>query len=450
MATIFCANGGSNTSPYDTWAKAATSLQTAITQAADGDVIVVQYDAPPAADQELAGNTNYAFDAHCSLVTASNDGGASYTLTPMGTTAWIGNSTTARTVTLGGAFRCLIYGLTLRIASNLTTTFNVTDGGHFEGYEVLLWSSATAANTTIFVGNVNNSYTKLVNSTIRFDRTGGSANPAVNFGGHVELENCTFDFAAINSTPPLNHVGGSVQTTRITMTGCDLTDLSTTAMIGNNDRSPGEWRLIQCKLPSSFSVFASQTSAPNKGSNQVWVLDSHSGDTHNYFEYHDAFGSLTLDSGIYFTSGAAGASWKIVTTANCSYRTPFISPMVPPYNTGTSAVTPYFEILRDGSTTAYTDAEVWGIFSAKTTSGSTRAGFANDGQSLAAFLAGTTASNQAAGAGTGSWTGEGGSAWSGKVDSGSSLTPAENGSIIGRVAVGAASITVYVDPQIRT
>jgi hypothetical protein len=120
------------------------------------------------------------------------------------------------------------------------------------------------------------------------------------------------------------------------------------------------------------------------------------------------------------------------------------------YNTGTSGITPRFEILRDGSATAYTDAQVWGEFSAKVTSGSTQATFYNDRQALADWAAGTTASDQAAGAGLGSWTGESGTAWSGKVDSGSTITPAENGHIRGRVVVGVASSTFYVNPQIET
>ena len=60
-----------------------------------------------------------------------------------------------------------------------------------------------------------------------------------------------------------------------------------------------------------------------------------------------------------------------------------------------------------------------------------------------------TPANLDAGAGLGSWTGEGGTAWSGKADAGS-ITPAESGAIRGRWVVGEPSITVYVDPQIRT
>ena len=56
---------------------------------------------------------------------------------------------------------------------------------------------------------------------------------------------------------------------------------------------------------------------------------------------------------------------------------------------------------------------------------------------------------QATGMGTGSWTGESGTAWSGKLAPASSITPAEIGELRARVCVGLASATVYVDPQIR-
>ncbi len=208
--------------------------------------------------------------------------------------------------------------------------------------------------------------------------------------------------------------------------------------------APATFVFSQCKLGANVTILATQTPA-NKSSGAAYVFDCSSGDTHGIFGYYDAFGSCVSDTGIYYTTGAAAQSWKIVTTANCSYYTPFVSPFVDFYNTGTTSITPRFEILRDGSTTAFQDDEVWGEFFVKTTSGSTQSTPSSDRMALLG-----TPANQATGAGTGSWTGEAASAWSGKVDSGSAVTPAESGHIRGRVVVGEPSITVYVDPQIRT
>jgi hypothetical protein len=185
--------------------------------------------------------------------------------------------------------------------------------------------------------------------------------------------------------------------------------------------------------------------ALNRSTAEVYAFDCATGDTHGLIAYVNPLGAISSDTGIYFTSGAAAQSWKITTTANASFYLPFVTPWLGYYNTGTSAITPYLEILRDGSATAYDDDEVWLDVAAKTTSGSTQATLYTSRMTLL----GSPAAN-AAGAGLGSWTGESGTAWSGKIALGSSITPAEAGHIQARIVVGQPSITVYADPQVRT
>lgn len=168
------------------------------------------------------------------------------------------------------------------------------------------------------------------------------------------------------------------------------------------------------------------------------------------FGYYTGLGSITKDSSIYFTTGAAAAAWKIVTSSQVTKQFPFRTPFVDTYNTGSSAITPYFEVLRDGSSTAFKDNEIWAEFTVKVTSSSTKASWQGDRADTATVAAQGSGSDQAAGAGTGSWTGESGTAWSGKIDSGSSFTPAEIGYIRGRMNFGVASATIYMDPEIRT
>ncbi len=175
------------------------------------------------------------------------------------------------------------------------------------------------------------------------------------------------------------------------------------------------------------------------------LRDCSSGDTHGIMHYADAFGSVVSDAGIYYTTGAAGQSWKVVTTANCSAATPFVTPWIAAYHSGVASITPWLEILRDGSSTAYQDDEVWSEWAAKVTSGTVIGTSYSDGMPLLG-----TPANQDAGAGTGSWTGENATAWSGMCDSGAAFTPAEVGELLARIVAGEPSITVYVDPQIRT
>jgi hypothetical protein len=225
--------------------------------------------------------------------------------------------------------------------------------------------------------------------------------------------------------------------------GCDLAHLGANNLVDNSTSAASTARFFQCKLGASYSMSATQTNT-NRSSAEVYVYDCASGDTHGLFGYKNGLGSVVSDTGIYFTSGAAAQSWKVVTTASASLYTPFETPFIDWYNTSLSALTPYIEILRDGSATAYQDDEVWIDIMAKTAGASPISSLSTDRMTVLG-----TPADQAAGAGTGSWTGEAGTAWSGKIGLGSSITPAENGHIRARIAVGEPSITVYVDPQIR-
>jgi hypothetical protein len=204
----------------------------------------------------------------------------------------------------------------------------------------------------------------------------------------------------------------------------------------------------RCKLGSGVTILASQTSNPHLGSPEAWLLDCASGDTHGIFGYYNALGSLITEGTIKYTGGAAGQSWKIVTNSNATPHSPFVTPWVTYHNTTLSSITPRFEILRNDSTTAYRDDQVYAEFEAKTTSNSTLGTFYSDAPSLVNRLT-AGGSAQATGAGLSAWENESGTAWSGKCDSGSAFTPAENGHISGRLVVTGA-LTVYMDPQVRS
>jgi len=359
----------------------------------------------------------------------------------MGTANWIGNSTTNRTINFGSSIdnRLYVYGVTLRTAgatadnivlASASGTAMVFDSGY-------LWAGNTGSVNSITSGNNSGGLNDVLvkNTTLRFGAAGNTIT-TLSTGGRLQFENCTVSSAG--TAPTSLCTSGN-----LTFVGCDLSFV-TGNLVGNN-LSSSNFVFQQCLIAGGVTPMASQTSNPTASSAKVWLFDCASGYTHGLFGYYDALGSVVSDTGIYYTTGAAAQSWKIVTTANSSFLNPFQTPWINFYNTGTSAITPYFEILRDGSTTAYQDDEVWAEFSAKVTTGSTQASFYTDRVAPTG-----TPSNLAAGAGLGSWTGESGTAWSGKIDSGSSMTPAENGHIRGRVSVGEPSITVYIDPQIRT
>lgn len=438
MATYLYWTGGDNSSGTEAsgWAAAKNTLAGAIALATSaGDIIKVH----KTSQENVSGTTTFTFLESVSVICVDKDN--SDALAVMGTGGWVGHNTTNYSIVFAGAFKVRINGLTVRNAGSLGCTINNSDGGHFYVKDFYHWQSSTTASPPLVLGNVNNSYTFIDGITVDMDRTSGNVSTIV-CGGTVVVRGLVLD--AVSSV-------GAALLTEINSTGsCNATFIDSnfssawaSALIHNSVRTTGDWSLIRCKLPSNAVLLATQTHS-NLSGHRVVALDCSSGDTHGIFRYQDAFGSIVSDSTIYFTAGSAAQSWKIVTTANCSHATPFVTPWIPVYHTGTSAITPRFEILRDGSTTAYQNDEIGAEFSAKVTSGSVIGTTYSDCMPLLG-----TAADQDTGAGLGSWTGESGTAWSGKIDAGSALTPAENGEILGRALVGEPSITVYLDPEIR-
>lgn len=447
MTTRFYSSSGTPSAPYTDWATAATSLATALAACSSGDLLVIQYDGIASGDAELAADTTFTVPAGVMVVAGSNDGGSGWTYTVMGTANWIGNSTTNRSVTLDCAGSCFIAGLTLRTAGSTTDSLTIgsSDNSFISGEDVYLWNGNSATSSSIRLGassTTNQMAVRLKNCTFRFGSTGQSISvrcKADIIGGSLSSAGSipTSIFTTTTGTMP----GG------VDLDGFDFSALSTNELVGDC-LTPLRVKGSNCKASSGFVPLGTQSSGNLSGA-EVLLLNTASGDTHYNMIHATPQGSLVIDTGIYANDGATSdgsqhTTWKIVTTSSASYFNPYVSPWVRKYNSILSAITPYLEILRDGSATAYNDDQVWGEFAAQATSGSPLASFYSDRRGFAA-----SAAAQATGVGTSGWTGEGGTAWSGKLAPTSSITPAEVGHLGARVCVGAASSTVYVDPLIR-
>jgi hypothetical protein len=314
----------------------------------------------------------------------------------------------------------------------------------------MLWLGSTATGSRITVGQAGGDraiYNEHRNLTVRFSST----SQGMNIGG-----DWLWNGGAVSSS-------GSAPTTLIqgisandpggltyNISGVDLSHVSGTLLSGSITTANFLVSVSQCKLDAAVTPLGSVTNASKAGP-RIWIADCSDDSTgRGIWGYSDGMGAVTKETGIYRSDGATGWAWKIVGSANATFACPFVTPWIEYQNTTNTAITPYIEIFRDGSTTAYTNAQVWAEWAAKTTSGSDQAAFTyGDRQALSAWVAGTAASDQAAGSGFGDWeTGTSGD-WSGKIDSSSTITAAEDGILRGRVAVVGA-ITVYVDPQIRT
>lgn len=412
---------------------------------ASGDFILVHYTHQ---EPSLAADTTYTFGNHVNVISVNKD--SSDAPTAMGTGGWVGDSVNNRAISLAGAFKVYFYGMTFRVAGSTADNLNIgtSDGSNFELESCYLWQGNTATSALIQLGNsgADNGFVRLVNTTLRF---GNTSQQLVIRAGRISLENCTLSSSGSAPTTLIEDATSGAGTD-VDILGCDLSHCTGT-LVGSHGLVSRTFRFAQCKLGANVTILATQTPA-NKSSGAAWVFDCSSGDTHGLFAYYDAFGSIVQDTSVYFTSGAAQVSWLLTASTNASRYTPFCSPWIDLYHTGTSAITPYIEILTadNAGNEVLTDGKVWIEVEAKTTSGSTQSTLYTDRPAPLA-----TASNQAAGAGTGSWTyAPGGSYvfWSGKLGLNSSITPAENGHIRARICAAGPlpNYGVFIDPQIRT
>lgn len=441
MTTYYVWDGGSNGAGTD-WTSAKTTLAGAIALAsASGDVIKVAH--THTGDNALAVDTTWTVSNNISIVSVDKDNAD--TPTPMGTAAWLGSSSTSVALTITGGYRVKLSGLTLRNggATNKAILVATSDGSAFDLENCYLWrgttSTSSSAGIQIGVGSTVNCDVTLKNCTLRF----GSSNPYTATGGNVTLIGCVVSSDGVAPSTLFN-TGSAIPST-VNAIGCDFSYCGSNTLVGNNTGYSSIFKFVQCKLGTNYVARATPSSPANAANAQTWIIDCSSGDTHGLFGYYDGQGALTSDTGVYVTSGASQQSWKIVTTSGNGPERPFRTPWISLYNTLTESITPYLDVLRDGSTTAYKDTEVWAEFMAKTAGGSPISTMYSDAGEL--LSAGTNQATSSLVAGD--WFGESGTNWYGKCDAGSAFTPAEAGDILGRICFAVPSATIRIDPFIK-
>jgi len=427
-----------------TWALAKATLTGGLAVATSaGDVIRVSH----VHQEVLAADTTYTAQNHVSIIVVDRSNSDALALMD-GTNGYIGHTANSYAVTFAGAFKVYMRGLYFLGSGTTVKLYNLNsaDGMHCE-YESCTFKMTQHSGSGVVFGSAGsniNAYCKLMNCVV--NTTNGSQRPIQFGGGKSEIYGLTMTGTACRFG---NALGRSAVAY---FEGCDISNCTAggDALWSDNSNSGFVATMVNCKIASGVTVMAAQSTVPNRGSTEVYLFNCD--DSTEYFRiaHYSALGETTVSNTIYANDGAAydgtaKCSWKITTTANCTFYTPYVSPWIDVYHSGTSAITPYLEALRSGSTTKYKDNEVWSEWSYQGTDNTTLAKFANDRMTpLGSAVDQTASSLDASG-----WTGEDGTnnAFM-KLESGS-ITPYEIGHIRARVCVGATEITVYVDPKIR-
>ena len=440
MAHILVATTGSNTAPYDTWAKAANKYSTALAAAVGGDTVWV------------ASSTAETLDTtYTSAGTAANP---VFVYATADTT-----NVPPQSVTTG-----------VMIDASATALADIVHTGSCSVYGLHFKAGTGTSNGIISLANTDDSVVELASCTVELAGTGGASEIRLGFGGSSNIKlttrNCTFLFGATthgigsrqmkwesygDSFAPTGAVPANlIETTSVSgglwrFEGANLSTISGN-FFGTSTAQALRIELYGPKLHATFVPMVAQT---NEAHVEIFIFDGDSGDVHYKLYHENAKGKTEISTAIYATAGATfdGSthySFKITTTADANFGLPYCSPWIEAYNEDiTTSITPRLEALRDGSATKYNDDQVWGEWSYKGFTGFSRVTHVNDRRGLAASAAAQATSTL----GAGDWTGEGGTAAFMKFEP-AAFTPAEIGAVRARVVVAVPSSTVYVDPQI--
>lgn len=433
---VWSGAGGAGTGAN--WTNAFTTYASAVAAAnANGDVIKVHY----AHTEQLTNDTTYTYLADVYVVSVDKDD--SDALRVMGTAAWIGNSTTNRGVYLAGARAVRHYGITFRTAGTTGDNIRVsqTNGANHSFQRCYFWQGNTNGAQHINVGFLDSvTITEMIDCTLRF----GNVGQGLSVGGNLRIVGGEISSAGSVPNSLFYGIGQDPGGCVVAVDGFDASYMGSGTLIGSSTTNAIVVTMRGCKLGSGFGMLAAQPHATGAGP-ELWLHDCASGDVHINIAHANTLGSTVVDTGIYVTADVEQLSWRVSTTADASAAKPYCSPRVSRYlPASVGAITPYIEIERDDSTAAFDNDEVWANFFIKKTSGVPLTTLVSNSPAPLA-----SPSANAAGIGLGSWTGESGTAWSGKLEAPASQTPAEDGYIQAQVCCALPSQTLYVSPRIR-
>jgi hypothetical protein len=440
MTTYFVSNSGSNTSPFDTEAKAATTLAGAMAVAVAGDTVKVS-----STHTETAGAAlTYTFPTTPGLqvlcVTFNGSGtGALNT----GGSMNVGAANSAMSIASGFAY---IYGLTFAGGTNNNTACKLNI------------ESGTAATNLVFESCTFSAPSANASGSTNVGASGSASNTECS----LEFINCTFSNGGAGHVTSIRNgnikfdnlaLAGTAQTTlfqtnagnvfNVLFTGCDLSNLAWTNLMSVAGGGTGVIVFRQCKMRSGFTTTTG--SWVDGGSFDLILQDCDSGDNHYTFTKNNYFGTITTSSSVYAdaSDGTDSMSWLMASSANAKFQTPLVSPQIVTFNSAIgSGLTSTVETNNDGTT--FKNNELWQETLAKVTSGFPLGTWNKGSRAADITNAGSSQSTS-----TKTWTGTGGfgAAVRQKLVS-SSFTPQEVGPIATVVKLAKASASVYVSPRV--
>jgi hypothetical protein len=364
--------------------------------------------------------------------------------TALATTAVVattGNTNIIVSSVVGGA--AYVYGFTFKAGNGAGTAFVAFSNASgvrtvVESCECWVGSTGTAGGIAAVNNTGNGGETIFKNVGIKF--------------AHVQQQIYIVDLASFNWRGGSVVSGSSAITVLLNITGAgvraliesvDLSNCGATMLLVAGSSVPGAHVVFRnCKLPASWS------GAPSAAITADSVVSMYNcwEDGKNYKLWIMRYAGSIRDETTFVRAGGASDgttsfSWKMVSLTNCNYNTtPLYTDFINRWQeTIGSAITVTVEVLTD-SASALNDDQVWLEVDYLGSSGSPLGSTISDGK--ATVIA--TAAAQTASSAT--WTTTGmANPQTRKLSV--TFTPQMKGFIRGRIGVGKALATIYVDPK---
>jgi hypothetical protein len=328
MAVFFYDDGGSNTAPYDTWAKASTTLAAIIAGGlAAGDTIWVGNDTAG----EGVGNTTYTLPGTAAnpnkIISVQKDASPSVLLAG-GKISFTGASTT---LNLAGSFYAWGINFVAGTGTNLNVLNLCTAANNFQVYDNCTLNFVGTGNSVLRPGNAATVGRCIIkNSTINFGAVAHRINPS---GSFALLDNVTITGSAITGL-----IGAVASVNGLLIQNCDLSACAQGVVLFPATSTYAQRCIIRnCKLPASWNgTLVTGDAITSITGYRCEMYNCDSADTNYCAIIIDCFGKLVQETILVATGGATDGttrlSWKIVTTANANQINPFECPELTAWN----------------------------------------------------------------------------------------------------------------------
>ena len=434
MANIFCNDGGSNTAPHETWAKAATTFLVAVDAASAGDDIIIGADHA----EDPGADVLYTFPgtaASPNRVISSTVGAASVILYNKADNVQIDNSGGQRDISVGGFVQ--FYGISMKVGDDFNTISqqNVL-------LEDCIIELARVNNAQLQMGNSNGECNIVFKNTdINFSGGGASSNFGIGNTGNMTWNGGTLSWSGTQPTALFN---GASRTFRVNCAGVDFSSISS-SLLDVSDSAQISLELHHCLLNSSVSlttgtILVSATRALMSG------CDDTTGNDLYRIEYVDYWGSTVHDDVIFRDDGASDGttniSWKMVSTANAlEFSEPTKSPPIYAWVDITGSTTFTVNMNWD-SASDIQDDEAWLEIEFLEASADPDSAFSSDRVADITTSPADQTNNSEA------WTGTSGFTNENQQELAVTVTVNRVGPVIARVCLAKPSTTIYVDPLV--